>query len=366
MNITQHFDFDRGLAVISPQGLQKYTERLDSYSQILTQLYVSSANNINKYCIDSCWESGNIYYVSYDNGYVKKIQFDGTEIASLSLVNPLMVSVIQYSTGMSVTVNFPPQNDQGCWIADKGSGKIIKTDNNLNIMAELEGIDNPVALIADIDGGCYVVEEHTFPSVGGNLIKVSSDAEVLGVKPYSSFSPSVVKFIDIAVDSAGWVWFCADDKLFNLTYSSGQLNQQYVLNPLGSDDPFSSSSSEPFIEETKHIGSIDTDRNNLSRHLYVAGGNGSEAFILKYNPESGSLLARKQYYDISFPYIVKVVQGMGSDSLYILEDSAKWDDYGYGSSSSSSSSSSTEWKSSSSSSSKSSSTSESSSSSSSL
>jgi len=43
---------------------------------------------------------------------------------------------------------------------------------------------------------------------------------------------------------------------------------------------------------------------------------------------------------MGMPYVIKAIQGMGSDSLYVLEDSSKWDDYGYGSSSSIDSSSS--------------------------
>jgi hypothetical protein len=333
MNITNPYDIKQGLMIISPSGSQKYTEALDSYSQILTDLYVSNSNN-NRYCIDSCWESGNIYYANYDEGNVKKIKYDGTEIASLTLTNPFMVSVIQNSSSMNSTVTYPPQEDLGCWIADKGTGKIIKTDKDLNIVAELSGITNPVGLKADIDGGCYIVEEHTLPTIGGNLIKISSTAEIMAIKDYSAFSPVVTTFIDMAIDmisSNEWIWFCANDKIYSLNYNNGDLNQQFVLDPFAPDTDNSSSSSE---SEEKHLGAIDVDR-RIPGDLYVSGGNSSQALILKYS--SGSLVASKTYYDISFPYIVKVIQGMGSDSLYILEDSAKWDDYGYGSSSSSSS-----------------------------
>jgi hypothetical protein len=326
---------------------------LDSYSQIFTSLYVSNYNNNNKYCIDSCWESGNIYYANYDEGYVKKIQYDGTVIATLNLTNPFMVSVIQNSVAMNSTVTYPPQDDQGCWIA-KANGKIIKTDKNLNILYTYSGTANPLCIKADIDGGCLIVD-------GGSLIKISSTAEIIVTKNYTDFSPVVTSFIDLAVDSGGWIWFCANDKLYNLMYDASliQLVQQFVIDPLGTDDPFSSSSSEAFSEEEEHLAAIDVDRNVplIQRYLYVAGGNSYKSFVLKY--ASGALVDSKQYFDMGFPYVIKVVQGMGSDSLYVLDDSAKWDDYGYGSSSSSteirssssSSSSSTEIKSSSSSSS---------------
>ena len=345
MNITNPYNPKQGLMIISPSGSQKYTERLDSYSQIFTDLYVSVYNNANKYCIDSCWESGNIYYANYDEGYVKKIQYDGTVIATLNLTSPFMVSVIQNSIAMNSTVTYPPQDDQGCWIADKGTGKIIKTDKNLNILYTYSGMANPICIKADIDGGCLIVE-------GSRLIQISSSAELIVIKPYTDFNPVVTNFIDLAVDSGDWIWFCANDKLYNLMYDASliQLVQQFVIDPLGTDDPFSSSSSEVFSEEEEHLAAIDVDRNVplIQRYLYVTGGNSYKSFILKY--ASGALVDSKQYYDMSFPYVIKVVQGMGSDSLYVLEDSAKWDEYGYGSSSSSSSSSSTEIRSSSSSS----------------
>ena len=65
--------------------------------------------------------SGNIYYANYDGGYVRKVKYDGTEIAVLALTNPYMVSVIQNSTAMNSVVTDPPQDDQGCY--DRGSGQ---------------------------------------------------------------------------------------------------------------------------------------------------------------------------------------------------------------------------------------------------
>ena len=281
MNITNHYSSSQGLTVASPNGFQQYTDKLDSYSSVLTGLYVSSFDKNNKYCIDSCWESGNIYYANYDEGYVKKISYDGTIIATLVLVNPSMVAVVQNAISMNTVVTYPPQDDQGCWIADKGAGKIIRTDKDLNIIAELSGITTPIAIKSDIDGGCYVVN-------GTSLIKISSDAQIVDSKTFASFSPAAVKFVDIAIDAQGWIWFCADDNIFNLSYAGGQFNQQFVLKPLSTDDPFSSSSSSDVADligeyEAHHIGAIDVDRNNVSRHLYVSGGNSYESFILKYN-----------------------------------------------------------------------------------
>ena len=49
MNINNPYNVRQGLMIISPGGSQKYTEKLDSYSQVLTSLYASTYNNNNKY-----------------------------------------------------------------------------------------------------------------------------------------------------------------------------------------------------------------------------------------------------------------------------------------------------------------------------
>ena len=337
MNITQYFNPERGPTVISSAGSQRYTEKLDSFSQIYPSIYLSANNN--RFAIDSCWESGNIYYADYNTGVVRKIKFDGTEIATLQLTNPSLVSVIQYDAAMSTEVSYPPQDDKGCWIADRGTGKIIKTDNQLNILYEISGVIDPVGLTTSANEGCYVADNDT-----ENIIKLSSTATIQGIKSYSDFSPIIdtsvnPAFQEMVVDADGRIWVCANDRLYSLVFTSGSIVQQFVLYPLGTTSPSSSSSSDNLPGETMHLSSIDVDRNIADQFLYVTGGNSNNAFIFKYD-FSGNLVDENLYYDISFPYIIKVSQGLNSDAIYILEDTAKWDEYEYGSSSSSSYSSS--------------------------
>ena len=343
MDITSHFSPSQGLTIISTSGSQKYPDKLDSYSSITTSIRCSIFNKNNKFCMDSCWESENIYYANYDTGYVKKVNFSGTELASLALTTPYMVSVIQDSSSMNTVVTYPPQEDKGCWIAD-ADGTIIKTDNQLNVLYQLSGITNATGIIADLDGGCYVAGTY----LGSNrLIKLSTTATVLATKPYASFSPAVSNFIEMSLDVSNNLWFTANDKIYSVRYQNGQIIS-LLPSPL---DPISLL--PPSVEEY-HIGGTDVDRNSLLQYLYVTVGNGLKSYIIKYD-QDGTPIASQLYTDIVYPYIIKVVQGLASTSLYILEDSAKWDDYGYGSSSSSSSSSYIEnWSSSSSSSSSSS------------
>ena len=211
MNIT-NYNPNQGLMIIAPTNSQKYTEKLDSYSQILTNIY--SSNSASKFCIDSCWESKNIYYANSSEGYVKKISYDGTEISSLSLINPSMVSIIQYSNAMSTSITYPPQDDQGVWIVDSSTNKAIKTDNELNILYEAN-TSNVVSISASIDGGCYVVEELNGI---GSLIKISGSGVVQSSKNYTQFSPSITKFKDIVEDGNGILWLCANDKIYKLRF----------------------------------------------------------------------------------------------------------------------------------------------------
>lgn len=331
MNITQYFSPERGPSVISPDGLQKYTEALDSYTQLFSSLNIDNTNS--KFAIDSAWESGNIYFCNYDTGYVKKIRFDGTEIASLQLTNPLALSVLQYSNKMESTVTNPPQQDKGVWVIDKGTNKAIKTDNELNILVEV-GASNAVGIISTSDGGCYIVKQYFG---GGELIKFNSIGNIQYILDYSAFIPAITSFSDLALDSNDNLWLLANDILYSMRYENGSIYQRIgAISPLGSPDLFSSSSSEN-IDEEMHIGAIDVDRNSIEQYLYITGGNSHKAFIVKYD-SSGNYISEETYHDITFPYIIKVVQGLNTEWVYLLEDTAKWDEYEYGSSSSSSSS----------------------------
>jgi hypothetical protein len=148
----------------------------------------------------------------------------------------------------------------------------------------------------------------------------------------------------------GGFWILARDavdgleKLYRFGYDFVQLSS--AITPINME---SSSSSEGYIEEM-HVSAIDVDRQSSPNYfVYVIGGNSHKSWIQKYDA-SGNYVDSNMYHDITFCYDVKVVQAYGSSSLYLLEDTTKWDEFGYGSSSSSSSSSSTEIRSSSSSS----------------
>ena len=322
MNINNYFIPSEGPLVISPSGFQKFTNNLQSFSNTLTSIYTSIHND--KFAIDSAWESQKIYYANYDTGYVKKIQYDGTELANISLINPLSLSVIQFDKKMSTVITDPPQEDRGCWIIDIGTKKLIKTDNELNQLYSLSGLINPVCVLSDLDQGCFVADKTT-----KEIIKISAKALMID----SYVLPSAPR--EMALDANGILWVVAsNERIYSLYLDNNEIKERFNFSPFNNEG-FSSSSSE--IED--HIGSIDVDRNSFAQYLYVCGGNSRLGWIAKYDINV-NLIAIQKHLNIPFPYVLKVVQGYQSETFYILSDPAKWNEYEYGSSSSSSSSSS--------------------------
>jgi len=323
MSITNYYNVKQGVTVISPSGLQKYTEKLNSFTQVYSSIYTSKNNN--KHAIDSCWESGNVYYASYDTGYIKKIGFDGTEWASLDVTNALSVSAIQYADKMSNPVTYPPQQDRGCWIIESNTNNLIKANSELNIISTYSGLSSPNVVISDVDGGCIV-----YNSSPKAIYKFDSNAQLVCFKTFASFVPVASVFQDMAIDISGNVWVLASDVVYNFSVVNFSFVLNFVLDPISDIGPV-------VVGDLEHAGSIDVDRNSGSyQYLYVAGGNDEEAWVIKYD-SSGGLIDSQRYSNIIYPYVTKCVQGYGGGTVYLLSDPEKWDELGYGSSSSSSS-----------------------------
>ena len=323
MNITNYYEPSQGVSVISPSGLQKYTEKLNSFTQVYSSVYTSKNNN--KHAIDSCWESGNVYYASYDTGYIKKVGFDGTEWANLDISNALSVSAIQYADKMSNPVTYPPQQDRGCWIVERASNTLIKTDGELNVLFTYVGLGSPYCVVSDVDGGCVV-----YDSSPKAIYKFDADAKLVCSKTFASFVPIPTVFQDMAIDTSGNVWVLASDVVYNFSVVNFSFVLNFVLDPINDIGP-------AVVGDLEHVGSIDVDRNSGSyQYLYVAGGNDEEAWVIKYN-STGALIDSQRYSNFIYPYVTKCVQGYGGSTVYLLSDPEKWDELGYGSSSSSSS-----------------------------
>jgi hypothetical protein len=312
ISLTDFYEpLNNGVMVASDVGIQKFPSDLSSFSAIFNDIAVS--NSSSKYCIDSCWESNDIYYLNYINGLVKKVKFDRTEIASLALTNPYALSISQYSIQISQTIAETPQSDKGCWIIDKGSETIIRTDNNLSVLYVLSDVSYANCIVSDIDEGCYFSEQHISGlNLIGNIVKLSRDAQVLDLKNYASFSPVITHSVDkLVVDGDGVLWILANDIIYNVTFENNVLNQEFVLYPLLG------------LGKEYHVLSMDFDIRD--GYLYVVAGNSTDSMVFKYDSDGNLVLTGSN--DIPCPYIVKVVQGFNSSCFYALSDPSKWDPY---------------------------------------
>jgi len=310
--ITDYYNPSQGPMVISASGIQKSSENLDTYSQIFSDIYISEYNN--KFAIDSCWESRNIYYANYETGYVKKIDFDRTELASIQLTNPFCLSIIQNSARMASTVEFPPQDEKGCWIADAGTDKVIKTDKDLNILTEATGISDVVCVASDVDGGCYVLESST-----NTIIKLSKNGGVLATIAVSALSPAGVSPKEVVVTANGDVAVGVTsstpydetpgyDLIYTLSYESGVLTQNEYVD-------LSSEGYDGFVE------SMDIDRSGEIQYLYIVGNDNNNAWFVKYDfDDLSEPIVQRDDRNILFPAVLKVVQGNKSEGLYVLDN----------------------------------------------
>ena len=335
-----YYNPDNGITVMGRYGSERFTELLDSYSQVYTSINTTSPN---KFCVDSAWESQNIYYIKYGTsfGTVYKMSFDGTTLYSLNLSNPIMLSVIQNNMIMARTVQYPPQNEQGCWIADNASSTVIKTDNTLTIVVEVPTFNNPSCIVSDVDGGCYVADD-TLQTIS----KISSSGDILATFSYAAISASTIREMKTYKEGGkNRLWVMVNDDIYGLQYLNGAITKWLggALSPIydtptESSSSYSSSeySSASSVGEEYHIGGMDLNRNN--NYLYVTVGNATLSWIICYDGD-GNVLTKSHIMNITYPYIIRVSQSYGSSAIYLLSDSSKGDEYGYGSSSSSSSSS---------------------------
>lgn len=335
-----------GAFLFLDSGAQKLPQNLDSYSGIMSNLRIDTHRL--KYCVGICWESKNIYYANYyeDVGFVRKISYNGDLINEYSCGNPVCLSIIQNSTKVNSYISNPPQEEIGCWIGDSGLRKAIKIDKNLEFVGEVTGIVSPIGIAAFSSGGCIVYDDYT-----KNLISINNNFVVVDVFDLSNLVPSFNNFVAIKVDANDRIWIASREYVYSFYNEEGKINQGPIAGYFGANvyppDLYSGTSStsssssmlSSLSEEPMIIGDFDIDRNSDEQYLYVGRGNGSSCTIYKYN--SGGNLVNEQSYDtIDYPYIVRAVQSLYSDGLYVLSDTERWQETEYASSSSNSTNSS--------------------------
>ena len=288
MNISnQFYTKSRGTTVFGSNGLQQVYSQYNSIFTFISSLipYEESINLSISQSVDSCWSSGNLFYADLDSGVVTKISYNHDILATLTLTNPLSLSVIQTSVPMDDSS--PTSVDEnGCWILSSGS--LTKTDADLNSLVEVTNLPDPLLVTTNhFNGGCYVIDG----SFG--IMGFDSDGALV-----SSGSFTYDHVIGCLSDSLGNVFVLTETELYRFVNVSGALSLAHT---------FSLSSYFPSLS----IGSFDIDTSN--NHVYVAGGDNSTIKIVKFNSSNSFLGSSSISGD--FPYILKASQHPSSNTF---------------------------------------------------
>lgn len=309
MYLTQ-YNPSSGILVSGNSEYQKLTAKYNSVfnfvSNVYTDLTVFSIDNRD--CIDSCWESGNIYYSDNSTNKLTKIKYDTTLLYELQLTNPSSLSVIQNAAKMIITENV---EDKGVVVID--GNNLIKTDKELNIEHTLT-FPSPCSFVyhSRIDNGCFLIYSN-------NIFRFNSDYDLI-----ASGTSLITDIKQICVNSYGDLFILGKYYIYKYSVLNGVITlvKSFNLSPY-----FGSSSVSCFDIATK----------DQYQYIYIAGGNAVNTRVMKFNKDLtyyGSLLTTSE-----FPYILKIPQHPTSSTMYILCDDTKYSTFESSSSSTSSESS---------------------------
>ena len=286
---------------------------------------LTTLNPIDLYCrdsVDSGWYSGNIYLANHGTGIVKKTDKYGNELATLSLTSPSHVSVIQNSKRAA------SGNEIGCWIIDNTENKIYKTDENLTVEYHADGLLNPVALVTNVDGGCFIADDQY-----SMIIRMGSNGDHLAYILYSSFSPAISnsnKIAAIKTDYDGNLIVLSTDYLYKISFSDdGLVKQEYncLLSLLAGNGNYAVSAldvdrwSQDYTAN-ESSSSFSVEPSGSIQNIYVAMGNYTNTKICKFNSLNGTLINSSVISGAGYPYIMKIGQGRYSDAIFLLKDNS--------------------------------------------
>ena len=327
-----------GNITFSPQGYQYLSSISNSSfyyaSDIKTDLTID-----NKFKMDSCWETGDIYYIQGSSVY--KRTFNGTILYSLVLDSPISLATIQPTIPVANNIQTFSLTDNGCWISDNSSNKLFKTDSVLNVVSTIINFSDPALIVASSDGGCYIFDNGT-----NRIMKISASASVESFLPYSSIAISHSNNVRGAdTDIENNLWVISNNIIYKITYSDGGLISNQQINPL-SDLLFSSG----------YVSDVSVEKSTSRDAVYIVGCAPYTSWIAKYNLAT-TLVASNKLLSATYPRLAKTSQYGPSDVVYVVSEeeevyvpnacegfssssSSSSSSFGYGSSSSSSSSSS--------------------------
>ena len=313
MNISnQFYKKSRGTTVFGSDGLQQIYSQYNSVFNFISSLipYEEVSLSIPQ-AVDSCWSSGNIYYADVDGDVVSKISYTHDILATLDIVAPKSISVIQTSVPMDDS-SPTSIDDVGCWIIG-ALGDVIKTDGDLNVLVEITSLPDPSLVATNhSNGGCYVVDG----SFG--LLNFNSNGDLIGT---GSFTDDYV--IGCLSNSDGDFFVLTEDELYRFKNVGGLISMAHVF---GLSSYFGSLA----------IGCFDIDTS--TDDIYVSGGDNTTVKTVKFN--SSNAYVADDSFSGDFPYIINVSQHPSSNTFYLLTDSDRLEIVESSSSSSSGSSSS--------------------------
>jgi hypothetical protein len=298
---------------IPEEGIMVYS---DPFSQRVTSVSNGSFNFRSRRntdilpenkCVDSCWETGNLYYLR--NGAINKVKYNGDSIASLSLSNVVSLAVSQAYLPMARNP-YEFREDNGCWLIRNPDNELIKTDNLLSPSSVLKNLSNPGLVVSsDIDNGCYLFDDGM-----KWVMKINSEGEVLTYITYAAIAASLTSSYNVKraiVDHVGNLWILIDIYLYKITLSNNSLFKTLTLDSLSfvGYSPYSST-----------VSDFDIDRTASTAAVYVTGGCRNKAWIIKYNI-NGAVINASKNIAIEHPVAIKVTQRYNSQGIYIITES---------------------------------------------
>jgi len=304
---TQQYIPNKGIIASSIDGAQRIGassgEAFNFYSAL-----DSGIKPLNKFCLDSCWETGNIFYVSSGDNTLRRINYDGTNEITNVFSGPTAISVIQNHPTLPSDVADFSSESAGCWLIDYSIGTLFRMNANLVVNGTIDGFDNPSHIVSSPDGGCYVADD-----TAEKIYKINSDVEVEGFIDYSSLTPSLSSgtIKRFRTDKNNNLWVLANGVLYILLYDDGGITQGNAVNVY----------TDVGVLQTQVVD-FDLSRGNdvISAYAYVTGGCSGNTFIIKYNEVLNIVVSRTNINHFS-PVTVSVPQYANAISaVYVIED----------------------------------------------
>ena len=298
------FKPDNGITAYSATGYQYLTTNDGSFN-FLSPFFGKELTN--KFWVDNCWETGNIWQIENSDGWKTLIKrtFSGDIIASVDFEGASVVSVVQPSVVMPSALENFSSDDLGAWVVDNIMNSVTRLNNNMEVVSILQNFVYPSLVVADVDGGCFVFDDGT-----KRIYKVTNETIITGYTTYldvSSFLTTIDDISNVKVDIYGKLWIALKQEIVCLSVENGGFTYEFAIVPSGNPQ-----------DQSLMITDIDIDRGLIPNILYVIGGCPGESYLNKYN-DSGQLLEATTL-NVKFPVAVKVSQFPGSDIMYILEE----------------------------------------------